>query len=175
MRVWGKMAKRRKPLILSGMAAILSAALQGVSPTASVADVASTPDFAAFEGCVAGVEDVTAGSSFHRCTGALAAHCGASATAADAVACIGAVRDDVEARIEAGVDAFADRSGDEREEIEWYLSDGRGSGESSCAVMASQDAATGVAVGQRAVNGAFCELIVSGDVYALLLRLEGAE
>lgn len=166
---------RRNALIVSCLTAVLSAALQGVAPTAAAADAASSPDFTAFRGCVACVEDVTAGSSFHRCTGALAAHCGGSATAAEAVACIGAVREDVEARIEAGVDALADRSGDEREEIEWYLADGRGSGESSCAVMASQDAATGVAVGQRAVNGAFCDLIVSGDVYALLLRLEEAE
>ncbi len=38
--------------------------------------------------------------------------------------------------------------------------------------MGHVDEAQGVPVGQRAVNTAVCMFVASGDVYALLLRLE---
>lgn len=148
-----------------------AAALAALAPVGAPA-AAAEADFDGFRACVAAVEDATVASSFHACTGALAAPCGAAATAAEAATCIRAVRDEVEAAITAEIDALVLASGDERAEIEWYLADGRASGTSSCAVMASQDRAAGVAVGQRAVNEAFCELIVSGDVFGLLLRLD---
>ncbi|MEM8755320.1 MAG: hypothetical protein AAGF90_20340 [Pseudomonadota bacterium] len=142
---------------------------------AAVPATAAEPDFDGFRACVAEAEAATVTSTFHHCTAALAVHCGDERTAADAVACIAAARGAVEARIEDGVAALSAASGDRAEEIRWLLADGRGAGDSSCAMMASRDAAAEVAVGQRAVNASFCELIVSGDVYALLLRLEGNE
>ncbi|MEM7524648.1 MAG: hypothetical protein AAF360_12995 [Pseudomonadota bacterium] len=135
---------------------------------------APAADFEPFRACVAAADETAVTATYHHCTAPLASHCGASATAADAVACIRAVRDEFEAEIASGVEALAERTEERRADVEWYLADGRGSGESSCAVMASQDQARGVAVGQRAVNGAFCELIISGDVLALLIRLSAA-
>lgn len=130
---------------------------------------------AAFRACVAETATASVTTTFHHCTGALAAPCGSEKTAADAVACIDEARATLETRIEIETRALAAREGESRKEVEWYLADSRGSGESSCAVMASQDAVAGVGSGQRAVNGAFCRLVVSGDAYALLLKLAASK
>ncbi|MEM7544203.1 MAG: hypothetical protein AAF367_01605 [Pseudomonadota bacterium] len=126
----------------------------------------------AFRACVAAVDEAAITTSYHKCTGTLAAPCGASATASDAVACISDLRIHLETHIAAETEILAAANAEKVEEVEFYLADSRAAGDSSCAVMASQDASAGLATGQRAVNGAFCALIVSGDVYALILNLQ---
>lgn len=158
-----------KGALASGLAVAIL--VIGVCPPSGAGEAGDRAAIAAFDACVAEVEEATIASTFHHCTGPLAAHCGASETAAEAARCIEEARAGVEARIEEEAAALAAAGNGRREETERLLATARGGGAASCAVMASRDASDGVAVGQRAVNGAFCELVASGDALALLLRL----
>ncbi|MEL7464480.1 MAG: hypothetical protein AAFN79_10460 [Pseudomonadota bacterium] len=129
-------------------------------------------DYAAFRACVEAVEEATVTATFHHCTAEIAAPCGASATAKEAAACIDAKRDEMEAEIFAQTFVLAAKTDDAPEEVTSALAGNRSAGEASCAMMAQRDAAADVAVGQRAVNGAFCQLIATGDVLGMAYRLE---
>lgn len=132
-------------------------------------------DHAALRACIAETEAASEDPVFHHCTAALAEGCGAAATAAEAAACIAAARDGLEGAIAAGrADLVAARAA-EVETIDWYLDQTRANGEAACVSMVEGQAAAGVAVGQRAVNAAFCDLIVTGDVFVALTRLERAD
>lgn len=136
---------------------------------------AAAEGYAAFRACVAAVEDASMNETFHHCTAEIAEPCGASATAKAASECILNERDAVEAEIARAAAALAERRGEAVEEVTSALDGNRSAGEASCAMMASQDKTARVKVGQRAVNGAFCDLIVSGDVLGMLYRMEAAE
>jgi hypothetical protein len=128
-----------------------------------------------FRACVAETEGSGVSTSYHHCSGGLVTHCGASATAKDAVDCIGEIRTHLETHVAESTVIVADLTGETVAEMEATLADTRSSGVSACAILASKDIDAGIAVGQRAVNLAFCELVATGDVYALLITLETAE
>jgi len=130
---------------------------------------------AAFRQCVAETKDEGVSTSYHHCTGALVTSCGNEETAKAAVDCINTSRDRLKGKIAVATEVLSAETGEPVQEIEATLADTRASGESACALMARNDADAGVAVGQRAVNLAFCELVAEGDVYALLVVLEGTE
>lgn len=147
-----------------------------LTPFAAMADDA---DLDAFRTCVLAEEAPTTATVYHHCAAQLAAPCGASKTAAEAASCIDAVRQRVERRRLAEFDALIaqDPSPDWLPEggvetvgaaIELSVNNGKG----SCVLVADRDKNNGVAVGQRAVNGAFCNLVVEGDAYGLLVNME---
>lgn len=142
---------------------------------ALVASPAFAGEYDEFRACVEAVDEAAVTATFHHCTGALAQPCGASATAKEAAACIDGERAGIETEIEAQIAVLSRLSGDAPAEVRDALSGNRSAGEASCALMAQRDAATNVAIGQRAVNGAFCRLIVSGDVLGFAYRLESNE
>lgn len=142
---------------------------------AQVAAPAAAQDFDVFRACVEEVEVAAITATFHHCTGVVAQPCGASANAKEAAECIDGKRAAVEAELDVVIARLAARPDETEEGVRDALNANRSSGEASCAVMANQDAAKGVAVGQRAVNGAFCQLIVSGDVLGMAYRLEKTE
>ncbi len=130
---------------------------------------------AEFRTCVAETKDEGISTSYHHCSSALVTSCGGEATAKAAVDCINAVRDHLRGHIAVSTEMISARTGEPVQEIESTLAETRASGESACAILASSDADAGVAIGQRAVNLAFCELVAEGDVYALLINLEALE
>lgn len=132
-------------------------------------------DYTAFRACVEAVEEAAVTATFHHCTAEIAAPCGGFATAQEAATCMNGKRKEMEAEVDRQTAVLADQSGDAVEEVRSALEGNRSAGEASCAMMAQQDAATAVAVGQRAVNGAFCQLIVTGDVLGMAYRLETTE
>lgn len=129
----------------------------------------------AFRACVAETKDEGVSTSYHHCSSMMVTSCGNEATAKDAVDCINAVRDHLSGHVAVSTEVIAASTGEPVQEIEATLADTRASGESACAVLAKSDADAGIAVGQRAVNLAFCELVAEGDVYALLVVLERVE
>ena len=140
-----------------------------------VAGPALAGDYDEFRACVEAVEGAAVTATFHHCTHAIAAPCGASKTAKEAAACMDGERAEMEAEIEAQIAVLAAKTGDAPDEVRGALEGNRSAGEASCAIMAQRDAAAGVAVGQRAVNGAFCGMIVTGDVLGFAYRLETDE
>ena len=145
-----------------------------LTPFAALADDA---DLDAFRACALAEEAPTTATVYHHCAARLAAPCGASKTAADASACIDGYRQQLEQRRLAEFDALIaqDPPPDWLPEggvatvgalIDQSLNNGKG----SCLLVADRDKQTGVAVGQRAVNGAFCNLVVEGDAYGLLVN-----
>lgn len=163
---------RREKVSVMQKILVAGLALLGCAASA-VAD--DDPADAQFRSCVAEVEAAAITTTYHHCTGALATSCGSAATAKDAVDCINTVRDHLEAHLQEETDALLAAHPDKRDDMTFFLSDARGAGDSSCAVMLDHDIRSGLAVGQRAVNAAFCNLIVSGDLYAMSLKLETGE
>ena len=148
--------------------------LLALTPFAALADDA---DLDAFRACALAEEAPTTATVYHHCAAAFAAPCGASKTAAEAASCIDAARQRVERRRLAEFDALIaqDPAPDWLPEggvatvgemIDQSLNNGKG----SCLLVADRDKQNGVAVGQRAVNGAFCNLVVEGDAYGLLVN-----
>ena len=156
-------------------AAVLALAATTTATIAATAAPVGAADYQAFRACVEAVEDAAVTATFHHCAAEIAAPCGASATAKEAAACIDAKRVGIEAEIDAQIARLAAAEGDRETEVRSALDANRAAGVASCAVVAQRDASSGVAIGQRAVNGAFCQLVVSGDVLGLAYRLEAEE
>lgn len=147
-----------------------------LTPFAAMADDA---DLDAFRACALAEEAPTTATVYHHCAAQLVAPCGASKTAAEAVSCIDTARQRVEQRRLAEFDALIaqDPAPDWLPEggvatvgaaIDLSVNNGKG----SCLLVADRDKNNGVAVGQRAVNGVFCNLVVEGDAYGLLINME---
>jgi len=146
-----------------------------LTPFAVMAD---DTDLDAFRACALAEEAPTTATVYHHCAAQLVAPCGASKTASEAAACIDKARIRVERRRLAEFDALIaqDPAPDWLPEggvktvgaaIELSVNNGKG----SCMLVADRDKKDGVAVGQRAVNGAFCNLVVEGDAYGLLVNM----
>ena len=140
-----------------------------------VAGPAAAGDYDEFRACVEAVDEAAVTATFHHCTANIAAPCGTAATAKEAASCMDEKRAAMELEIEAQIAVLAAKTGDAPDEVRGALDGNRSAGEASCAMMAQQDATAGVAVGQRAVNGAFCGMIVTGDVLGFAYRLETDE
>ncbi|MEM7270442.1 MAG: hypothetical protein AAF401_14480 [Pseudomonadota bacterium] len=141
--------------------------------------LAQDRNYDGFHACVWSVADPTDQTVYHHCTAPLVSHCGVAKTAKDAVACIEAERDALQDQVtaeaaefsrmetlppnfpEAGVDVAMDE-----------LSLSNDTGAAACILMSDRDEKAGVAVGQRAVNSAFCQLMAAGDVYGLLTQFK---
>lgn len=147
-----------------------------LAPFAALADDA---DLYAFRACALAEEAPDTATVYHHCAAQLVAPCGASKTAAEAAACIDIARQRVERRRLAEFDALIakDPAPDWLPEggvetvgaaIDLSVNNGKG----SCLLVADRDKTDGVAVGQRAVNSAFCNLVVEGDAYGLLINME---
>ncbi len=147
-----------------------------LAPFAAMADDA---DLDAFRTCALAEEAPTTATVYHHCAAQLVAPCGASKTAAEAVSCIDIARQRVERRRLAEFDALIvqDPAPDWLPEggvstvgaaIDLSVNNGKG----SCLLVLDRDKNDGVAVGQRAVNGAFCNLLVESDAYGLLINME---
>ena len=145
-------------------------------PITAMADDA---DLDAFRACALAEEAPNTATVYHHCAAQLVAPCGASSTAAEAAACIDAARQRVEKRRLAEFDALIaqDPAPDWLPEggvdtvgaaIDLSVNNGKG----SCLLVADRDKNEGVAVGQRAVNAAFCNLVVQGDASGLLVNME---
>ena len=146
-----------------------------LTPFAALAEDA---DLDAFRACALSEETPTMNTVYHHCASELVASCGASKTAAEAVTCIDTARQRVETRRlaefetltaqdpapdwlpEGGVTAVG-------EAIDLSVYNGKG----SCLLVADRDEKNGIAVGQRAVNDAFCRLVVEGDAYGLQVNM----
>ena len=150
-------------------------ALITLAPFTALADDA---DLDAFRACALAEEAPDTATVYHHCAAQLVAPCAASKTAAEAAACIDTARQRVERRRLAEFDALIaeDPAPDWLPEggvetvgaaIELSVNNGKG----SCLLVADRDKTDGVAVGQRAVNGAFCNLVVEGDAYGLLINM----
>lgn len=147
-----------------------------LAPFAVMADDA---DLDAFRACALAEETPNMASVYHHCAAQFAAHCGSSSTAAAAAACIDVARQRVEKRRLAEFDALI-----AKDSAPVWLPEGGvetlgaaidlsvNNGKGSCLLVADRDKSGGVAVGQRAVNGAFCNLVVEGDAYGLLINME---
>ena len=144
---------------------------------ASGAALADDADLDAFRACALAEAAPTTATVYHHCAAQLAAPCGASKTAAEAVACIDETRQRMERRRLAEFDALIteDPAPDWLPDggvatvgamIDQSINNGRG----SCALVADRDRQSGVAVGQLAVNAAFCGLMIEGDAYGLLVN-----
>ena len=156
------------------MSILSSRIMLATALAAGLAAPAFADGFAEFRACaLEGDANVTA--TFHHCTAPLVSHCGASATAKEAAACIDAARSDIETEITRASAALGETTGDGADAIADAMSGNRSAGEASCALMAQQDATTGVKVGQRAVNASFCQAIASGDVLGMVYRMEAPE
>lgn len=147
-----------------------------LTPFAAMADDA---DLDAFRACALAEKAPTTATVYHHCAAQLVAPCGASKTAAEAAACIDLARQRIERR---RLDAF-DALIAEDPAPDWLPEGGAktvgaaidlsvNNGKGSCMLVADRDKKDGVAVGQRAVNGAFCNLVVEGDAYGLLVNME---
>ncbi len=147
-----------------------------LAPFTALADDA---DLDAFRACALMEEAPTTATVYHHCAAQLVGPCGASKTAAEAVACIDGARQRIERRRLAEFDALIARvpAPDRMPEggvstvgamIDLAVNNGKG----SCLLVADRDEKNGVAVGQRAVNGAFCNLVVEGDAYGLLVNMD---
>lgn len=145
---------------------------------APFAAFAGDADLDAFRACALAEEAPNTATVYHHCAARLVAPCGSSSTAAEAAACIDTARQRVEKRRLAEFDALIaqDPAPDWLPEggvktvgaaIDLSLNNGKG----SCLLVADRDKSDGVAVGQRAVNGAFCNLVVEGDAYGLLINM----
>lgn len=152
----------------------LSPLLLTLAPFAALADDAGLE---AFRACALAEKAPTTATVYHQCAARLVASCGAAKTAAEAASCIDSARQQLERRRLAEFDALigADPAPD-------WLPDGGvatvgamidrsvNNGKGSCLLVADRDKRNGVGVGQRAVNGAFCSLVVEGDAYGLLVN-----
>ncbi len=154
-------------------------ALLMLAPFAVMADDA---DLDAFRTCALKEATPTTATVYHHCAAQLVAPCGASQTAGEAVACIDGSRQRVERRRLAEFDALIA----ENPAPDWLPEGGVATvgalidlavnnGKGSCLLVADRDKNNGVAIGQRAVNGAFCNLVVEGDAYGLLINMERQE
>lgn len=132
-------------------------------------------DFDGFRQCADGQAAASVTGTYNACIAPLVVHCAASATAAEAATCIDAVRAGMEQEIEAQVARLTAADASVAEGVDETLAANRAVGEASCGVLAQRDASSGVAVGQRAVNAAFCQLVISGDVLGMAYRLENGE
>lgn len=146
-----------------------------LAPFAAMADDA---DLDAFRSCVLAEEAPTTATVYHHCAAQLVAPCGTSKTASEAAACIDLARQRVEQRRLAELDALIA----EHPAPDWLPEGGLetvgaamdlsvNNGKGSCMLVADRDKTDGVAVGQRAVNSAFCNLVVEGDAYGLLVNM----
>lgn len=152
----------------------LAALIVAAAPFAAMSDDA---DLDAFRDCALAEEAPTTATVYHHCAAQLVAPCGASKTASEAVACIDESRQRVERRRLAHFDALIaqDPAPDWLPEggvatVDAMIDHSLNNGKGSCLLVADRDKQTGVAVGQRAVNDAFCKLVVEGDAYGLLLN-----
>lgn len=136
---------------------------------------AAAEDYGPLRACMADIEATEENPIFHICTATLAQPCGASKTAAEAVACIDGAGAALGAAIEAGRDALLEANPEGAEDITWYLDETRANTEAQCETMAAAEKDAGLPTGQRAVNIAFCQLMATGDVFAALRRLEAAK
>lgn len=136
---------------------------------------AGAADYSAFRACVGEVAASSVAGTYNVCAAPLVVHCAASATAAEAANCIDAARAGLDAAIESQTARLAELDGKAADDVEEALDANRAAGEASCAVVMEHDRTSGVAVGQRAVNAAFCRLVVSGDVLGMAYRLEDGE
>lgn len=134
---------------------------------------AGAADYSAFRDCVGRAAAAPVTGSYGACAAPLVAHCAAAATASEAATCIDAQRAGLEAAIGIQVERLTAAEGAAPADIDAALAANRATGEASCAVVAARDAE--LAVGQRAVNAAFCRLVVSADVLGMAYRLEDAE
>lgn len=139
---------------------------------------ADDTDLDGFRSCALSEEAPTTATVYHHCAAQMVASCGASKTAAEATACIDAAGQRLERRRLVEFDALIaeDPAPTWLPEggvatvgalIELSVNNGKG----SCLLVADRDEKNGVAVGQRAVNGAFCNLVVEGDAYGLLVNM----
>ena len=150
-----------------------------LTPFAALADDA---DLDAFRTCAFAEDAPTTATVYHHCAAKLVAPCASSKTAAEAVACIDTARKRVERRRLVAFDALIVQDPAPAwlpeggvatigAAIELSVNNGKG----SCLLVADRDEQNGVAVGQRAVNGAFCNLVVAGDAYGMLVNMERQE